>query len=71
MLVTGIITPYLTLRYVVRSGFINSYRGSAKIPDYDSRNRFGGATFCMNIEMQRRQSAAKRAPWGLAILEKL
>ena len=25
MLRTGIITPYLTLRYVVRSGFINTY----------------------------------------------
>jgi hypothetical protein len=25
VLVTGIITPYLTLRYVVRSGFHNSY----------------------------------------------
>ena len=40
----------------MRSGFINSYRGSAKIPDYDSRNRFGGAIFCMNTDMQRRQS---------------
>jgi len=31
MLRTGIITPYLTLRYVVRSGFLNTYRAEATL----------------------------------------
>jgi len=44
---TGIVTPYLTLRYVVRSGFLNTYRAEATlIVNFKRLFQLGVLRFC-------------------------